>query len=414
MPTFIGDFIWDRNEARDWEEEIKEQQEQHLELMYMHQLYHGIIKKQQYTLRGSKLSCSYGTDYSLLDTALDHGIYKGKLSVLTTIDCGKSNICGFGSCLCPESNYAGHLPMTTSKGKNGKTAKKASYNKFAHICIPIVPEGSVWQQVDHSIMAKTCAKGYVPLLLDSAALVCQYGGFIKVVEVPQVGSTQSSIYNITAKMMQDFGWTVSNNELKKINDALQKYGITDVNSVRLFMATCAHESGKGSIVLEKLNGNGTTVGNYLPTERGAGYIQLTWRTTHLQFLATIPDTFSGVDTATHIAQNYPWEAAAWFWTSKNAKTIGTNPSLSLNEYVETYGDSMGVYLLTQYAVNGWVGSPSNTILSDIRDGRIAWNVTNGRVLGNGTDAGRAPNGWNDVSNSYNRENTYNEAIKHFQ
>jgi len=41
-------------------------------------------------------------------------------------------------------------------------------------------------------------------------------------------------------------------------------------------------------------------------------------------------------------------------------------------------------------------------------------VTNGRVLGNGTDAGRAPNGWNDVSNSYNRENTYNEAIKHFQ
>jgi len=33
--------------------------------------------------------------------------------------------------------------MTTSKGKNGKTAKKASYNKFAHICIPMVPEGSV-------------------------------------------------------------------------------------------------------------------------------------------------------------------------------------------------------------------------------------------------------------------------------
>jgi len=53
-----------------------------------------------------------------------------------------------------------------------------------------VPEGSVWQQVDHSIMAKTCAKGYVPLLLDSAALVCQYGGFIKIVEVPQAGTTQ--------------------------------------------------------------------------------------------------------------------------------------------------------------------------------------------------------------------------------
>jgi|GEM_PF-5078746 len=67
-----------------------------------------------------------------------------------------------------------------------------------------------------------------------------------------------------------------------------------------------------------------------------------------------------------------------------------NPPLSLNEYVETYGNSMGVYLLTQY-VNGWVGSPSNGILSDIRDGKPAWNVTNGRVLGYGTDVGRAPN-----------------------
>jgi len=44
--------------------------------------------------------------------------------------------------------------------------------------------------VDHSIMAKTCAKGYLPLLLDSAALVCQYGGIIKIVEVSQAGTTQ--------------------------------------------------------------------------------------------------------------------------------------------------------------------------------------------------------------------------------
>ncbi|MDL2302213.1 hypothetical protein LJC58_07655 [Lachnospiraceae bacterium OttesenSCG-928-D06] len=28
--------------------------------------------------------------------------------------------------------------------------------------------------------------------------------------------------------------------------------------------------------------------------------------------------------------------------------------------------------------------------------------------------GRAPNGWNDATNSYSRENTYNEAITHFQ
>jgi len=179
-----------------------EQQERSLELMYMHQQYHGIIEKQQYTLRGSKLSCSYGTEYSLLDTSQDHGIYKGNLPVLTTIDCSKSNICGFGSCLCPESNYAGRLPMTVGS-KNGKTAKRASYNNFAHICIPMVSEGSAWQQVDHSIMAKTCAKAYVPLLLDSAALICQYGGIIKIVEVPQAGTTQDSGKVVIAVVGED-------------------------------------------------------------------------------------------------------------------------------------------------------------------------------------------------------------------
>jgi|GEM_PF-2497505 len=195
MSTFdtIGFFVFGNSEDGSISAKIQEEQhqEKYTEMMYMHQLYNGIIEKQQYTLRGSKLSCSYGTDYSLLDTVQDHGIYKGNLPVLTTIDCGKSNICDFGSCLCPESNYAGRLPMTVGS-KNGKTAKKVSYNNFAHICVPVVPEGSVWQQVDHSIMAKTCAKGYLPLLLDSAALVCQYGGIIKIVEVPQAGTTQSS------------------------------------------------------------------------------------------------------------------------------------------------------------------------------------------------------------------------------
>ena len=116
MPTFntMGDFVWASDNARNWEEE-EDQQEQYLELMYMHQLYNGIIQNQQYVLRGSKLSCSYGTSYSLLDTAQDHGIYKEDLAVLTTIDSGKSNICDFGSCLCPESNYVGRLPMTCIK-----------------------------------------------------------------------------------------------------------------------------------------------------------------------------------------------------------------------------------------------------------------------------------------------------------
>lgn len=182
----IGNFVW----ASDSNKNQKERQEQYLELMYMHQQYNGIIIKQNYVSRESKLSCSFGSNYSLLDIGQDHGIYKGNLPLMTAIDSGKNNIYHFGSCLCPESNYAGRLPMTAETHQDGKKAKKAINNKYAHICVPMVPEGSAWKQVDHSIMAKTCAKGYVPVLVDNAVLVCQYGGLITVVEVPQTGTTK--------------------------------------------------------------------------------------------------------------------------------------------------------------------------------------------------------------------------------
>ena len=159
--------------------------------MYMHQQYNGIIIKQNYVPRESKLSCSFGSNYSLLDIGQDHGIYKGNLPLMTTIDSGKNNIYHFGSCLCPESNYAGRLPMTAETHQDGKKAKKAINNKYAHICVPMVPEGSAWKQVDHSIMAKSCAKGFVPVLVDNAVIVCQYGGLITVVEVPQTGTNKS-------------------------------------------------------------------------------------------------------------------------------------------------------------------------------------------------------------------------------
>ncbi|MDR1550305.1 MAG: hypothetical protein LBT06_17205 [Hungatella sp.] len=42
-------------------------------------------------------------------------------------------------------------------------------------------------------MAKTAAAGYVPLLLDNAVLVCQYGGLIRIVEVPQIGAGNTAV-----------------------------------------------------------------------------------------------------------------------------------------------------------------------------------------------------------------------------
>lgn len=219
---------------------------------------------------------------------------------------------------------------------------------------------------------------------------------------------------ITSQMMKDFGWPLSDEELKRLNAILEKYGITDMKSIRLFMATCAHESGKGTSKIENGSEDYFIDNGYTGNTRGAGYIQLTGKEIHKKFLKTIPDSFSGADTATYIAENYPWEAAAWFWTSKAAKAIGKEPQISLNKYVLKYGDSKGVYLMTQYAVNGWTGAPKQDISEKIRDGKIKWEVKDGKVYVGGEEKGKAPNGWDSQENDYNRENTYNEAISSFK
>jgi hypothetical protein len=92
--------------------------------------------------------------------------------------------------------------MTVGTRENGKRAKKAACNNYAHICVPMIPEGSAWKQVGHSIMAKTAAAGYVPLLLDNAVLVCQYGGLIRIVEVPKTGTGQISYDDALAKALR--------------------------------------------------------------------------------------------------------------------------------------------------------------------------------------------------------------------
>jgi len=101
------------------------------------------------------------------------------------------------------------------------------------------------------------------------------------------GSNAGSSQLVTAKMMSDFGWPVNATELTLVNKVLRDYGITDMRSIHLFFATCAHESKFGAKVLELLNLDGTVAGvGYEPSDRGAGYIQLTGRALHLLFLGS--------------------------------------------------------------------------------------------------------------------------------
>jgi RHS repeat-associated protein len=239
---------------------------------------------------------------------------------------------------------------------------------------------------------------------------------------PKSNSTQGKGKNkskgtgnlVTAKQLKKFGWRkISGTFVKKLNDTLNKYGITDIESIRLFMATMAAESGWGANTLEQGSKAYFAKKKYKKTERGAGYIQITWRATHLKFLKTMNDSFSGVDTATYIANNYALEAAAWYWSNEPKTSAG-----NLNAYVEKNGDGSNIFLITQYFVNAFPTQNGNPIpgfdadLASMRKGG-SYKIKkdkNGKsvslsVNGNTYDL---PNGWDD------RLDAYNKAIKAFK
>ena len=215
-------------------------------------------------------------------------------------------------------------------------------------------------------------------------------------------------YPVTSKAMEDFGWTAKY-DINHINAVLKKYGITNMDSIRLFLATCGHESELGERTIERLNSDGTVAGHgYTPLDRGAGYIQLTHRDTHLKFLKSVNDSYTGQKTAEYIANNYPWEAAAWFWSSADAKSVGKD-ELSFNDYSAKYGDSKGVYLITQYYVSGTDFNCPQDIAEKIRNGTINWRVNNGRLFVDGKNICAAPSGWENVTTG--RSDTYNSIVK---
>jgi hypothetical protein len=233
-------------------------------------------------------------------------------------------------------------------------------------------------------------------------------------------SSHEAIDRVTIEMMGDFGWSVTAEEVIKINKMLNLYGITDIRSIRLFMATCGHESGKGSLALERLRADGTTMGNYEPKERGAGYIQLTGRDRHIRFLESVGDNFRDENTAVYIAENYPWEAAGWYWgryPGNLGAALRSFEGMTLNEFVIERGESLSIFLLTQYAVQGWGASswwhtspaPGASVRTQIRDGQVSWQTEqNDRALRIGTSIFRTPGHWPD------REKNYNDAQQAFK
>lgn len=132
------------------------------------------------------------------------------------------------------------------------------------------------------------------------------------------------------------------------------------------------------------------------TERGAGYIQITWRDTHLEFLNAMGDSFNGDNTADYIAQNYPIEAFVWYWTNADKTSMH-----SLNVYVEQYGASKEIFLITQYFVNGYK-TGIDTSLAAIRNGASYSIDTKKNTLTVGNNTFNLPIGWDDRENYWRK------------
>jgi RHS repeat-associated protein len=165
---------------------------------------------------------------------------------------------------------------------------------------------------------------------------------------------------VTATQLKKFGWSdTSDVFVKKLNDALVNYGITDKESITLFMATMAAESDFGRDKLEVGTEKYFKSNGYTANTRGAGYIQITGADTQKKFLKTIPKPYSGKDTASYIARNYALEASAWYWS--NMKKTGEG---NLNAYVRKNGGGLGVFLIMQFFVNG-LPSTSSAFYNDL-------------------------------------------------
>ena len=193
---------------------------------------------------------------------------------------------------------------------------------------------------------------------------------------------------VSAHQLKSFGWKeeLSHTELNELNHLLEQYEITSKPSLTMFFATVASETDGGRLVLETGGDAHYAAHGYTANERGAGYLQITHRPKQLEFLNAVDDPFQGADTASYIAEKYPWESACWMWS------VGkTSPAPNPNEYAKTRGNTPEVFLATQYGINGW--TISNDALGKIVQGADYTVSEDGKTITVEGKTSPAPKNW---------------------
>lgn len=205
---------------------------------------------------------------------------------------------------------------------------------------------------------------------------------------------------VSAHDLHAFGWKthVSHEELYHLNTLMKQYDITSAPSITMFFATVASETDGGRLVLEEGGDAYYAAHGYNKNERGAGYLQITHRSKQLEFLKAMGDPFEGEDTATYIAEHYPWESACWMWSKGK-----TSPAPSPNAYATARGNTPEVFLATQYGINGW--TISNDALGKIVQGASYTLSQDGKTITVDGETAPAPKNWS------NRLEWYHKAEK---
>ncbi len=331
-----------------------------LDIMYRYRTYYGQEKNEaEYALRGAILYCTHGNKYVRLDMPEDYGIYSGGHPVMSCKD-NKfgENISSFGACGNSkyEPVYSDEVPppSETEQDNSGKDRYKCETLESGDWLISVeslflgIVEGSLQQA----------------LSLDSNS-ICLKGGRIGIKQNPEPINEEKELL-ITMEQMNKFEFPISEEDLEELNNLLEDYDITDKGSIALFMATCGHESGKGTTLLEDNTEQFFAEHGYSSETRGAGYLQITGDDQE-KFYKEVLRKEPPKDRARDIAQNYAWLASVWEWAgcSKGGGVI-------MNNYVKKNGSGENIFLVTQYFINSYLSKEHypyfDSDLADIRKG----------------------------------------------
>ena len=203
---------------------------------------------------------------------------------------------------------------------------------------------------------------------------------------------------ITEDVLKTLGWDIDQARenlgedfIQRLKINMMKAGITNEDSIKLFLVTISHESGNGAAMLE--NGDEDyfeQMSLYTINTRGAGLIQVTGSSqydlldylinhasdeTEIENLEMLRDGYTYLDgkcdnlvtvdnmsAAEYIAANYSIESAVWYWSYYEGRITIQEEPVSINQCIEYYDgekDNLkNFFIATQCTVNGSEFGPS--------------------------------------------------------